>query len=272
MIPKKIHYCWFGKGQKPKLAKKCIASWKKYCPDYEIKEWNESNFDINSNEYVKEAYQAKKWAFVSDYVRLYALVTEGGIYLDADAELLNNIDEYLNEPAFSGFESDEDIPTAIMGSEQDGEWVRYLLSYYDNRHFLQENGQPDMTTNVTTITNMTKEKYQIHLDNSYQTIENILTLFPKDYFCPKSYETGEINLTERTVCIHHFNASWFGKADQWTARKRNYFLGKYGKEKGKEKFKKWCHRNRYLIFYRKYGWKITGKKAMKKIRNIIFRH
>ena len=105
MIPKIIHYCWFGGKPKPELAEKCIESWKKFCPDYEIVEWNEGNFNINSNLYVKQAYEAKKYAFVTDYVRLYALYTQGGIYMDTDVMVLKPLDEYLNHEAFSGFES-----------------------------------------------------------------------------------------------------------------------------------------------------------------------
>ena len=108
-IPKVIHYCWFGRGKLPKLAKKCIKSWKKYLPDYKIIEWNEDNFDINSNQYVREAYEAKKYAFVSDYVRLYALYNYGGIYMDTDVEVIKSLDEFLIHEAFSGFESPKDI-------------------------------------------------------------------------------------------------------------------------------------------------------------------
>ena len=111
MIPKIIHYCWFGGKPLPELAQKCIASWKKYCPDYEIKEWNESNFNLNSCDYVREAYEAKKWAFITDYVRLYAMVTEGGIYMDTDVEVIKPLDPFLKHKAFSGFEDEVSIPT-----------------------------------------------------------------------------------------------------------------------------------------------------------------
>ena len=113
MIPKKIHYCWFGGNPLPPLAVKCIESWKKYLPDYEIKEWNESNFDLNYNDYVREAYEAKKWAFITDVVRLYAMVTEGGIYMDTDVEVLKPLDELLQYDAVSGFESSSRIPTGF---------------------------------------------------------------------------------------------------------------------------------------------------------------
>ena len=111
MIPKKIHYCWFGRNPLPPLALKCIASWKEYCPDYEIKEWNEDNFDLSINAYVREAYEARKWAFITDYVRLYALVNEGGIYMDTDVEVLKPLDDLLCYDAVSGFESETQIQT-----------------------------------------------------------------------------------------------------------------------------------------------------------------
>ena len=125
MIPKTIHYCWFGGNPLPKLAKKCIKSWKKYCPDFEIIEWNEANFDISSAPlYVRQAYEAKKWAFVTDYVRLYALTSYGGIYMDTDVEVIKPLDFFLNHDAFSGFESEKSIPTGIMASKKGNIWVK----------------------------------------------------------------------------------------------------------------------------------------------------
>ena len=118
MIPKIIHYCWFGGKELPELAKKCIASWKKYCPDYEIIRWDESNFDLESCQYVKQAYQSKKYAFVTDYVRLYAMYTQGGVYMDTDVELTKNLDKFLDHQGFSGFESEAQIPTGIMAAEK----------------------------------------------------------------------------------------------------------------------------------------------------------
>lgn len=213
MIPKVIHYCWFGGNQLDKKSKKCIKSWKKYCPDYKIIEWNENNFDVNSNRYVREAYESKKWAFVTDYVRLYALYHYGGIYMDTDVELLKNIDVFLKHPAFSGYENKAFIPTGIMGSEKEGEWVKYLLDDYNERAFILENGEIDNTTNVTTITNLTKEKYKVDLNGEYTEVSGKVVFYPKEYFCPKSYETGKINKTKNTVCIHHFNASWHTKEE-----------------------------------------------------------
>ena len=133
MIPKKIYYCWFGGKPLPKLAKKCIKSWKKFLPDYEIIECNENNFDLNCCDYVREAYDNKKYAFVTDYVRLYMLYKEGGIYMDTDVEVLKNLDCFLNEKAFSGFENEKYVPTGLMASEKGNEIIGELLNYYDNK-------------------------------------------------------------------------------------------------------------------------------------------
>ena len=135
MIPKVIHYCWFGRNPLPILAQKCIESWKKYCPDYEIKEWNEDNFPMDYNDYVKEAYEAKKWAFITDVVRLFALVTEGGIYMDTDVEVIKPLDGLLQYEAVSGFEPCSQIPTGLMASEAHQPLFEELLRDYDKRRW-----------------------------------------------------------------------------------------------------------------------------------------
>ena len=139
-IPKVIHYCWFGKNPLPELAVKCINSWKKYCPDYEIIEWNENNFDLNSVTYVKEAYEAKKWAFITDYVRLFVLYEYGGVYMDTDVELLKPIDSFLTLDAFSGFESSNAVPTGIISSRKNFKFIKELLDYYNDKHFKNDDG------------------------------------------------------------------------------------------------------------------------------------
>ena len=206
MIPKIIHYCWFGGKPLPEDAKRYIESWKKFCPDYEIYEWNEQTFDINAVSYVREAYEAKKWAFVTDYVRLYALSTVGGIYMDTDVEVLKNLDVFLNNKGFSGFERVDAVPTGIMAAEKENMFIHELLHEYDAIHFLKEDGTLDLTTNVVRITN-TAKKYGLKLNNKLQTV-NDFTFYPKDYFCPKSSRTLEINLTENSYTIHHFAGSW----------------------------------------------------------------
>lgn len=215
MIPKIIHYCWFGGNPLPELAQKCIASWKKYCPDYEIKEWNESNFDIRACPYVEEAYQAKKWAFVSDVARLYALVNFGGVYMDTDVEVLRPIDDLLQYEAVSGFEAKDRIPTGLMACVAGQPLFAELLQDYDNAHFVKEDGSYDTTTNVTRITNICL-RHGLILNNTRQTVHG-LTLLPSDYLCPKNYETNIVTITENTYVIHHFDGSWLSEEDKLAA-------------------------------------------------------
>ncbi len=211
-IPKIIHYVWMGKGAKSELFNKCYASWKKYLPEYEIVEWNEDNFDINSNLYVRQAYECKKWAFVSDYVRLYAVYTQGGVYMDTDVEVLQPLDRFLVHGAFSGFESEMDIPTGIMAGEKGHPWYKDLLSYYDNRPFInKEGGDMDLTTNVTSITNITCEKYGLIRNGKLQYLHDDVVLYPKSFFCPLDYikfRNSEKKITSETYTIHHFAGSW----------------------------------------------------------------
>lgn len=207
MIPKIIHYCWFGGNPLPEEAKKCIESWKKQLPDYQIKEWNERNFDINTNQYVRQAYESRKFAFVTDYVRLYALATEGGIYMDTDVEVLKSFDPFLHHTAFSGFENNNFVPTGIMASEAGGKWVTDLLDDYNNRSFIQPDGSRDTTSNTVTITNYML-RHGLIQNNSYQDFIGLVTFYPSEYFCPKDHGSGVIKLTGNSVCIHHFACSW----------------------------------------------------------------
>ena len=208
MIPKVIHYCWFGGNPLNDMAKKCIESWKKYCPDYEIVEWNESNFDIGTScDYVKEAYEAKKWAFVSDYVRLWAIYNYGGIYLDVDVELIKSIDFLRKNKAFFGFEDDNNIATGVgFGAEKDNDVVKELINDYNNIHFKNSDGKFDLTPCPSRNTRIFK-KWGFE-GNGKKQIVNGNVVYPKDYFCPKDYNTNILNITENTVSIHHFIASW----------------------------------------------------------------
>ena len=205
MIPKIIHYCWFGRGNMPKLALRCIDSWKLYLPGYQLMLWNEDNFDLSVNAYATEAYEARKFAFVTDFVRLYVLEKEGGIYMDTDVEVLKSLDRFLDLPAFSGFEGDKYVPTGIMASEMNGEWVREQLAYYYNRHFILPDGSFDMTTNTQIISGI-MESNGFVLKNGYQVYRNSMHMFPYEYFSPLQF--GKIKLTENTYCIHHFASSW----------------------------------------------------------------
>lgn len=212
MIPKIIHYCWFGGNPLPELVQKCIESWKQYCPDYEIIEWNESNFDVNYCNYVREAYTAGKWAFVSDVARLYALVNYGGIYMDTDVELLRPLDKLLEYEAVSGFETKDRIQTAFMACQKGQPFFAELLHDYNNACFVREDGTNNTSTNVTRITHKLLE-YGLRLDNTMQTV-NGLTLLPYDYLCPKNFDTKILTVTDNTVVIHHFDGSWLPEVNR----------------------------------------------------------
>ncbi len=204
MIPKIIHYCWFGGKPLPELACRCIESWKKYLPEYEIVRWDENTFDINSNPYVKEAYENKKYAFVTDYVRLYAIYTQGGIYMDTDVEVRKPLEQFLKHHAFSGFESYHDIPTGIMASEKGFHGIKDQLDYYTNRHFVKEDGTFDMTTNVVTITNYYLER-GLKRNNTFQVLEGY-AFYPRIYFCPSPLDIAE--RLDEIYTIHHMAGSW----------------------------------------------------------------
>lgn len=259
MIPKKIHYCWFGGNPLPEMAVKCIASWKKYCPDYEIIEWNENNFDVTCCNYVREAFEVKKWAFITDYVRLKVMVEFGGIYMDTDVEVIKSLDIFLHERAFSGFESETAIPTGIMACEKNFPLFQEMLKEYEQRCFILPDGTFDITTNVVYITKACLKK-GLRLNNTYQVLDGF-ALYPKEFFCPKSLDTGEINCTENTYTIHHFSASWNNKNQKKIAMIERKLTMKFGKEKMHKLFQ-----SKVWIFFR-YFYSFGFLKTMKRIRN-----
>lgn len=224
MIPKIIHYCWFGGKELPESVQFCIDSWKKYCPEYQIKRWDEDNFDFTICEYVKQAYEEKKWAFVSDYVRLYALVNEGGIYLDTDVEIIQPLDDFLSDKAFLGIESQKYISTAIMACEKNCDVFEKILCSYNFRSFIKKNGDIDLTTNVSFITNFFKT-IGFEERNVLQNIEDV-TIYPEEYFAPKDYISGELRITKNTVVIHHYASSWVNKY----YKKMNEIIQKYSND------------------------------------------
>lgn len=195
----------------PELARECISSWKEHLSDYVFKEWNEEVFDIASNKYVQQAYDNKKYAFVTDYVRLFALYTEGGIYMDTDVEVIGSFDPFLHHTAFSGFENNNYVPTGMMAAEKGSIWAKELLDQYDSREFINDDGSFDMTTNTIVITDYMVSHGLIR-NNSFQDFPGLCTMYPSEYFCPKDHTTGEIHITNNTVCIHHFAGSWIDQS------------------------------------------------------------
>lgn len=208
-IPKIIHYCWFGGNKKPKLAEKCIKSWKKYCPDYQIIEWNEDNFDISSCPlYVRQAYESKKWAFVTDYVRLKVVYDNGGIYLDTDVELLKNLNELLCNKAYFGFESGKYIATGLgFGAEKNATILADIMRQYSEISFIHENGKIDDLSCPMRNTEVFLE-YGLIQNDSKQMLKGDILILPTRYLCPISYDTGKMTISKDSYSIHWFSGSW----------------------------------------------------------------
>ena len=206
MIPKIIHYCWFGEKPLPPFILSCISTWRSKLPEYEIIEWNEKNFDINKVRFVKEAYSNKKFAFVSDFVRLYALYNLGGIYLDTDVTVLKKFDPLLNSRCFVGFEDQEIIATCVIGVEKNHPLVKEFMEYYHTQSF----DKRDMPPNVIHFSKLLKDR-GLNFNNHYQKINDDIEIYPSDYFSAKSFKTGLIKKTTNTYSIHHFAGSWLPK-------------------------------------------------------------
>lgn len=213
MIPKVIHYCWFGGNPLPELTVKCIESWKRFCPDYEIIRWDESNYDLNNTcEFVKQAYHNKKWAFVSDYARLDILNRFGGIYLDTDVELLDSLDEVIKDcRGFFAFEKENQLNTGLgFASEKASAILEEMLAFYHETVFeverMSQMSCPIINTKVLAA-------HGAQLNNQVQLVEGY-KLLPMDYCCPESFYTGQSHYTQNTISVHHYNYSWMGKRER----------------------------------------------------------
>lgn len=221
MIPKIIHYCWFGRNPLPQSAEECIASWKKFLPDYEIKEWNEDNFDVNITTYTSEAYKARKFAFVSDYARFWILYNYGGLYFDTDVEILKPLDDIISRGGFMGIEKIEgntidnfEEGTVLvnaglgLGVEKGHPLYKEILDVYNKKHYIGWNGKFTGTV-VTTTTNILLKKTKLEKDKITE-IEGIF-IYPDEYFDPMNYYTKEIKITEKTRTIHKYATTWVTK-------------------------------------------------------------
>ena len=220
-IPKIIHYCWFGGNPLPELAKKCIASWKKFLPDYEIKEWNEQNYDVRKITYTAQAYDAKKYAFVSDYARFWILYQYGGIYFDTDVEVIRPIDDIISKGNFMGFETDPKPqlkadaseasinPGLGMGVAPGLGIIKKMLDFYEGKHFVHEAVMRNQITVVHIATQVLRE-------NGLKNVTGIQEvagcfIYPSEYFCPINVTTGRIHVEKNTRTIHHYAGTWVDK-------------------------------------------------------------
>ncbi len=232
-IPKKIHYCWFGGKPLNKLGRKCLKSWKKYFPDYEIIEWNESNFDLNACPYVKEAYEAKKWAFVSDYVRFKVLYEQGGIYFDTDVEVIQSFEEILHRGPFFGCEN-PNLETGVHVAPGLGCAVApgnplylELIQHYEESSFLNEDGSLNLYTVVDRTTDILKA-HGLQETMEVQKVEDIL-IYPAEYFCPIDMNSNELKKTENTYSIHRYAASWVTGKERFRGKIYSFIYRYFGK-------------------------------------------
>lgn len=221
MIPKRIHYCWFGGNPLPDDVKRYIESWKKYCPDYEIVQWNESNYDVHKNPYVEQCYNNKKWSFLTDYARLDVVYQQGGIYLDADVELIRSLDSLLENNCYMGMEQVGTVNTGLgFGAVARHPFLEENMKPYESESFIQEDGtfKPPICVKITTA--LMKE-HGLVKENKIQHFCDV-TVYPTEYFCPLKMGTNKLTITENTYSIHHYAASWYtGNA---LVRKIKYYL------------------------------------------------
>lgn len=207
MIPKVINYCWFGGNPIPEKDRKCIESWKKFCPDYKIVEWNESNYDLTQNKYMAEAYKERKWGFVPDYARFDIIYRNGGFYLDTDVELIKPLDSLLETDGYMGFEGKQWVNGGIgFGAVAGNKTIKMLRDMYNDKSFYNEDGSLNLTPSPYYITEKL-EKIGLKRNNKYQIVGD-LAIYPTDYFAAKDYDTGRLHITDNTISIHQYNASW----------------------------------------------------------------
>jgi hypothetical protein len=230
MIPKIIHYCWFGHGPKPPFVDRCISSWHKHLPDYKIVEWNTNNFDYNYCPYSREAYQMDKFAFVSDVARAYVLYHHGGIYLDTDVEIFKSFDHLLDHRSFWGFEAGKYIATSTIGAEKENELIKEYIGQYAGRRFLQSDGSLDLTTNVSIVTNILQQRGLI-LNDAQQVIGDDNIIYPQRYFSPYDSRTGVLSIHLDTIAVHYYSNTW--NSTRWFRLKRMFknFIAKIVGEK-----------------------------------------
>jgi len=231
-IPKTIHCCWLGSSDLPDHAKRCMDSWVKYLPDYEIKIWNENIIDFSDCPYAVEAFEHKKWAFLSDYIRLKVLHEHGGVYFDTDVEVIKSFDSLLMHKAFMGFESSSALCTAVIGAEKGNELIAQLLHCYLRRNFVLPSGEFDYTTNVMMITQHAASHWGLQLGDKAQILDCGLTVFPSCAFSPIDYHTGMMQSTNDSFSIHHFTGSWLSSTDHKLFLRKRKFVKIFGKHLG----------------------------------------
>ena len=232
MIPKVIHYCWFGGNEKSEMIKRCMASWRKFCPDYEIVEWNESNYDVTKQPFIKKAYEAGKWAFVADYARVDILYQHGGVYLDTDVELVSSLNPFLKYDFYAGFESVSFVSFGLGFGSVEGHLVlKDILDYYDGLEFPDNDFGLSMVSCPRIQTDALKKR-GMACNNENQVVDGC-HIFNTEYFSPMSFKTGKTNITANTVSIHHYEMSWVTEKAKEVKEREWRLIDKYGPEWGK---------------------------------------
>ena len=253
MIPKIIHFVWCGGGKKSELFYRCLESWKKFCPDYKIMEWNEDNFDISASLYSSQAYSKKKFGFVPDYIRAKVLYDYGGIYVDTDVEITKSFDDLLENDFLISFENGAYLETAVLGSIPHHPFLKKMCDFYTDHPYIKANGKLDLTPSTPIWTSFLMKYYGLKPKAENQKLHDLenqnlpsVTVFNSDYFCPINYTTKELKTTENTYAIHYFDASWFSKK----LKTREKFLKGIYKVFGKNMFAFFTRRYLYSVYKR----------------------
>ena len=237
MIPKLIHLCWLsGDPYPPKIAR-CLESWKKFLPDYEVVLWDTNRFDLNSSIWVRQAFEKKKYAFAADYIRFYALYHMGGIYLDSDVEVLKSFDDLLDLPYFMGAEKAQTPEAAIIGAEKGCDWIKQCLDYYDNRSFVKEDGSLDirklpeiMDEQIKLIKPLRILSLRDSLNIRKLDMQEEVLEFDDAFFSPKVFDSREVEITPYTYAIHHYQNSWFSPKAKAYYRSRAFLVKIFGQK------------------------------------------
>lgn len=235
MIPKIIHYCWLSGDDFPPLIQKCLDTWQEKLPDYEFVLWDTKRFNLDKNIWVKQAFEAKKYAFAADYIRLYAVYNYGGIYLDTDIEVLKSFNNLLDRPYFAGAEGDGIIEAGVFGAEKHCDWISSCLDYYDDKTFINDDG----TYNTLTLPRIMMRQIKLNRTvievnpknisiEQHKNDNNKLYMFPKDFFCAKNHGSGIIESTKNTYSIHHFAMSWVPKSHTFLPNIKRKLMSIFG--------------------------------------------
>jgi len=235
MIPKKIHLCWLSGDPYPAKIAKCLDTWKKHLPDYEVVLWDTKRFDLSQSQWVREAFEKKKYAFAADYIRFYALYHEGGIYLDSDVEVLRSFDDLLDLPYFMGAEKAQTPEAAIIGAEKGCDWIKMCLDYYEGRPFIKADGSLD----IRTVPEIMVEQIEPHKPIRVLSLNDSLNIrqldmqkevleFNDAFFSPKVFDSREVEITPYTYAIHHYQNSWFSPKAKAYYRFRAHLVKLFG--------------------------------------------